>query len=82
MKDFTFRKTIKRSAFTVVFGGVGKRRRMLFNFRRKTLAPLRFKMQKIRRAHQGWRNEIYGSISALLFRKEYGRRKVVPQFRR
>jgi hypothetical protein len=82
MKDFTFRKTTKRNNFTIVFGGVGKRRRLFSNYRRKKWAPLRFKMQKIRRAHQGYRNQVYGSISALLFRKEYGRRKPIAQFRR
>lgn len=82
MRDFSFRKTTKRNDFTIVFGGVGRRRKLLFDHRRKKWAPLRFKIQKIRRAHQGWRNKVYGSISALLFRKTYGRRPVIAQLRR
>jgi len=92
MKNFRFRKTIKRNNFTKIFGGVGQRRfvstyvkggrmerileRLCFNKIPHT------KMQKTRRAHQGWRNKIFGSIQALKIRLKYGRRKSVTQFRR
>lgn len=82
MKRFDFRKTIKRRAFTIVFGSVGKRRLLTFNARRKNPLALRFKMQMIRRSNQGWRNRIFGTISALQVRRKYGRIKSIPQFRR
>ena len=81
MKQFNFRKRTMRNDFTTIFGGIG-RRRLVYNPLRKKQLPLRFKLQKIRRAHQGWRNRIFGSIHALKIRRMYGRRPVIAQFRR
>jgi hypothetical protein len=39
-------------------------------------------MVQIRRAHQGRKNKVFGSIHALRIRRAYGRRKPVGQFRR
>ena len=80
MKRFNFRKFIKRNNFTNVFGNIGARRTIT---RQKPKAlVLRFKLQQIRRAHQGWRNRVFGTITALGIRKKYGRRKPVAQLRR
>jgi len=80
LKRFNFRKRIKRNHFTSVFGNIGARRTIT---RQKPKAlVLRFKLQQIRRAHQGWRNKVFGSIAALRIRKTYGRRKPVAQLRR
>jgi len=81
MTKFNRRKTIKRNSFTAVFGGFGQRRplffgRLKFSFRKRT------KMQSIRRAHQGFRNQIFGRVNALKIRLMYGRYPKVPQFRR
>ena len=70
-----------RNDFTTIFGGVGRRRTVVTRQTKKCLVT-KSKMQKIRRAHQGWRNRIFGSIQALKIRLQYGRRKPVPQFRR
>ena len=80
MKRFNFRKFIKRNDFTSVFGNIGVRR-TITRQKPKSLV-LRFKMQQIRRAHQGWRNKVFGTIQALRIRRTYGRRPVVAQFRR
>jgi hypothetical protein len=80
LKNFRFRKTIKRNDFTSVFGNVGARR-TITNRKPKSLT-LRFKMEQLRRAHQGWRNKVFGTITALNIRKKYGRRKPVAQLRR
>ena len=83
MKRFNFRKRIKRNDFTSIFGNVGARRTLksalkkYFWYRWK-----RFKMQQVRRAHQGWRNRVFGSKTALRIRKKYGRRGNIPLFRR
>ena len=71
-----------RNDFTSVFGGVGKRRSLMNYIIKPQRLILRFKMQQVRRAHQGHRNEIFGTINALRIRKMYGRRKPVAQFRR
>jgi len=80
MKRFNFRKFIKRNDFTSVFGNIGARRTIT----RKKATPLvlRFKIQQIRRAYQGWRNRVFGTKTALKIRKTYGRRKPIAQFRR
>lgn len=82
MKKFRFSRTIKRKLFNIIFGGVGRRRLIQDFFNKPKHIKERFNMQKIRRAHQGWRNRVYGSITALKIRKVFGRRKPVPQFRR
>ena len=84
MKRFNFRKRIKRNDFTIVFGGFGKRRTLLHfaGKKRFRMRWLRFKIQQIRRAHQGWCNKVFGSINALRIRKVYGRRKPIGSFRR
>lgn len=73
---------VKRNLFTILFNSVGKRKAKMLGYRRSKWAPERFKMQKIRRSHQGYRNRIYGSIQAIKMRLHYGRRKVIAQFRR
>jgi hypothetical protein len=80
VRSFNFRKRIKRSHFTVIFGRVGKRKVIIQNT--KCIITFRFKMQKIRRAHQGHRNRIFGSLTQLRMRRIYGIRPVVPQLRR
>ena len=80
MKRFNFRKRIKRNDFTSVFGNVGARRTIT---RKKPIKlVLRFMMQQIRRAKQGWRNKVFGMKTALRIRKAYGRRKPIGPFRR
>jgi hypothetical protein len=69
-----------RNDFTTIFGGVGRRRLVYIN--QQTKVARRFKMQKIRRAHQGWRNIKFGMINAIKVRRIYGRRPVISQFRR
>jgi hypothetical protein len=82
MKRFNFRKWIKRNDFTSVFGGYGRRRFIKDFVNKVKRIKLRFKMQQIRRAHQGRRNKVFGSIHALRVRRAYGRRSVIAQFRR
>ena len=84
MKRFNFRKWIKRNDFTTIFGGFG-RRRTLTHFaskKRFRMRWIRFKMVQIRRAHQGRKNKVFGSMHALRIRRTYGRRKPLAQFRR
>ena len=81
-KRFNFSRIIKRSLFGVIFGDAGKRRFIQDYVNKPKRIKARFKMQKIRRAHQGWRNRVHGSIWALKVRKAFGRRKPVAQFRR
>lgn len=81
MKRFNFRKRIMRNDFTSVFGNIGKRRTCGFKPIKEPLV-LRFKMQQIRRAHQGHRNKTFGMIQALRIRRAYGRRKPIGSFRR
>jgi hypothetical protein len=79
---FNIRSRIKRSHFTAVFGSVGKRR-ILPHFNSKpTIRKLRFKIQCIRRSRQGFRNKRIGAINGIKLRLKYGRRSVIPQFRR
>jgi hypothetical protein len=82
MKRFNFRKWIKRNDFTIVFGGFGKRRLIKHFVNKIKRIKLRFKLQQIRRAHQGRKNKVFGSIHALRIRRAYGRRKPVGSFRR
>jgi hypothetical protein len=81
-KRFNFKKYIKRNDFTIVFGGFGKRRFLKDFVSKPNRLVLRFKIQKIRRAKQGWRNKVFGMIHALRIRKTYGRRKPIGSFRR
>ena len=80
MKRFNFRKFIKRNDFTSVFGNIGARRTI--TVKKPKALVLRFMMQQIRRAHQGWRNKVLGMKTALRIRKTYGRRKPIGSFRR
>ena len=82
-KSFNFRKTTPRNFFTTTFGSVGRRRTVYIGCKLAIRWGVkRTKMQMIRRAHQGWRNKVFGSLQALRVRLKYGRRKPVPQFRR
>jgi hypothetical protein len=72
---------IKRNSFTAVFGGFGKRH-PLRNRLLKLLQKRRTKMQMIRRAHQGFRNQIFGRVNAIKMRLAFGRKNKVSQFRR
>ena len=71
-----------RNDFTTIFGGVGRRRTIKDFFNTKKVIKEVFKMSKIRRAHQGWRNKTFGTLNALKIRLIYGRRKPTAQFRR
>jgi hypothetical protein len=82
MKNFRFPRTIKRKLFNIIFGSVGKRRLIQDYFNKPKRIKACFKIQKIRRSHQGGRNKVYGTITALKMRKVFGRHKSVPQFRR
>ena len=84
MKKFSFPRIIKRKLFNIIFGGVGKRRLITDYHPSPIRKPRKYrtKMQKIRRSHQGWRNRIYGTITAQKIHKVFGRRKTVAQFRR
>jgi len=83
VKNFNFPKTIKRKLFNVIFGGVGRRRFIQDYFNTPKPVKARFKMQKTRRAHQGWRNRVYGSITMRKIRRVFGQlRKPLPPFRR
>ena len=84
MKRFNFRKRIKRNDFTIVFGGIGRRRTLddFTHTKRFRKSWIRFKMVQIRRAHQGRHNKVFGTINALRIRKTYGRRKPIGSFRR
>ena len=94
MRLLNFPKIKKRKLFTKIFGGAGKRR-YAQDFISRIPRPItrspvkvvyrtgkKFKMQWVRRSHQGWRNRVYGTAVALKLRLEYGRRKPVPTFRR
>jgi hypothetical protein len=92
LKNFRFRKTIKRNNFTKIFGGIGCKRFVSTYVKRGRIERIverlcwnkmpRFKIQKMRRAHQGWRNRVFGMITALNIRKKYGRRRPAAQLRR
>jgi len=82
VKKFNFPRIIKRKLFTIIFGDVGKRRFIQDYYNKSKRSKARFNMQKIRRSRQGWRNKVHGSIWALKVRRTFGRRPVVPQFRR
>jgi len=79
---FNFKKRIKRNDFTSVFGGVGKRRSLMHYVIKPQRLILRFKMQQVRRAHQGRRNKVFATATMLRIRKKYGRRKPIASFRR
>jgi hypothetical protein len=81
VKQFNFRKRVMRNDFTTVFGGIGRRRSIKDFVNKPKRIKLRFKMQQVRRAHQGRRNKVFGSIHALRIRRMYGRRKPVSNFR-
>ena len=81
MTPLNFRKTVHRNQFTTIFGGIGRRKKVIIHSP-KCIIPKRSKMQITRRAHQGWRNRIYGTINALRLRLLFGRMKSTPQFRR
>lgn len=82
-EKFRYRKTTRRNDFTTVFGGVGKRRDLrTFATGRKGRTALRFKFEMYRRASQGWQNKIFGRLTAMKLRLQFGIRKVVKRFRR
>lgn len=81
MKKFNRRKTVKRNSFTAVFGGFGERRPFVTR-QLKYHQVTRTKMQMIRRAHQGYRNQIFGKVNAIKMMLAFGRKAKVPQFRR
>jgi len=84
MKKFRFPRIIKRKFFNIIFGGVGKRRLITDYNPDRIIKPRmrRTKMQRTRRANQGWRNKIYGSATAQKIRRVFGRRKPISDFRR
>ena len=78
---FRFKKTTLRNDFTVVFGGVGERRTIFIDREYRPNDHKRTRMQKIRRAAQGWRNKTYGRFIALKMMLRYGKRKPARRFR-
>lgn len=78
MRNFRFRKTIKRNTFTTIFGGVGQRKFAILP--RPIAKALRTKMQMYRRAAQGWRNQTFGRLTALKVMLQYGKRKPTRRF--
>ena len=78
MKNFNRNKTIKRNHFTVIFGGMGKRKSVVLP--RPKVRSMRTKMQMFRRAAQGWRNQTFGRLIALKLLLQYGRRKPIRRF--
>jgi hypothetical protein len=84
--NFKFRKIIRRNTFTQVFKGFGERR-LITDYKQVKITcrnprqrrPL---SQRLRRASQGFRNKIFGRLSALKMRLAFGRFKKTPQFRR
>jgi len=81
MLEFNFRKTVARNNFTKIFGRVGARR-MVIRHPKKCLMTKRFKLQAIRRAHQGWRNVTFGMLHGLKIRLKYGRRTPIKWYGR
>ena len=82
MKRFNRRKTIKRNSFTAVFGGFGKRRPLVARYiTRPQQRKQRTKMQMLRRAHQGFRNQIFGRVNAIKMMLAFGRKKKISPFR-
>ena len=77
---FSFKKTVGRNGFTLIFGRVGKRRTVFFDKGRKPNHYKRTRMQKYRRAAQGWRNQTYGRLSALKDRLLFGRYTPIRRF--
>lgn len=81
MKFYGFKKTILRNDFTSVFGGVGERRTIFIDREYRPNDRKRTRIQKIRRAAQGWRNKTYGRLIALKMMLRYGKRKPAKRFR-
>ena len=81
MLEFNFRKTVARNNFTKIFGRVGARRTVIRHFL-GCLMTKRFKLQAIRRAHQGWRNVTFGMLHGLKIRLKYGRRTPIKWYGR
>jgi hypothetical protein len=82
MKNYGFKKTTLRNDFTVIFGGVGKRRYIFIDKGRRPVYRKRTRMQMYRRAAQGWRNKVFGRLTAMKLRLEFGIRKPATRFRR
>lgn len=82
MKNFRFPRIIERKMFSVIFGGVGKRRLITDYHPKFKKGKRKFKMQWVRRSNQGWRNRVYGSMTAIKMRKVFGMLRRVPTFRR
>ena len=77
---FSFKKTVGRNGFTLIFGRVGKRRCVFYDKGRKPNDYKRTRMQKYRRAAQGWRNQTYGRLVALKLLIKFGRRTPTRRF--
>jgi Holliday junction resolvase RusA-like endonuclease len=77
---FSFKKTVGRNDFTLIFGRVGKRRTVFFDKGRKPNHYKRTRMQKYRRAAQGWRNQTYGRLVALKMLIKYGKQQPTRRF--
>jgi hypothetical protein len=77
---FSFKKTVGRNDFTLIFGRVGKRRNIFTDKRHKPKHCKRTRMQMYRRAAQGWRNQTYGRLVALKLVVKYGTRTPTRRF--
>lgn len=89
MRQFNFRKTIRRNDFTNVFGGAGKRR-VIPDFAPERIEVSRTKkiskIARTRRANLGKNNKRFGKIHRFKMFVKYGKciRKLKPisRFRR
>ena len=84
MNKFNFRKWVHRNRFTQIFGGINRKRVVeSLHYPNQMFRQIdKFKIQKVRRAHIGWRNLIWGRLMALKLRLKYGRKKFKSNFRR
>jgi hypothetical protein len=81
LRSLNFKKIVRRNNFTKVFGRIGKRKTIwVVMVKYLQERKKRTKMQMIRRASQGWRNQTYGRLSALKDRLRYGRYTPIRRF--
>ena len=83
MKALAMTKTVMRNSFTKLFSPhrIGKRKiAYQYTYRHQFNTTKRTSMQRIRRSKQGAANRIYGSITALQLRRQFGRLPTVPLF--
>jgi len=83
LRSLNFKKTVRRNNFTKIFGRIGKRKTIWLAMAKYLQErKKRTKMQMIRRASQGWRNQTYSRLSAFKDRLRYGRYTPIRRFLR